>query len=139
VNAGVPRLASWILERCIPDYRCDSFMGDLIEQYQERGVWWYWRQALHAVRAQAVRTVMTATETEVSAAEFVGDLVLWIALAICGFYQLSICALFLLRWTHIAKSDLTLFIGAALIGSTMIAAAGAAHVIRTRRALTRHS
>jgi hypothetical protein len=132
-------LATWILERCTPEYRCDSFIGDLIEQYQERGIWWYWRQVLNAMRAQAVRTVVTATKTEVSAAEFVGDLILWIALGTCGCCQLLICTGFLLKWTPLAKSDPALIFGAALIGSTMIGAAGVAHVVRTRRALTRHS
>jgi hypothetical protein len=40
-----PRLATWILAQIAPDYRRDSFLGDLIEQYEQgRPAYWYWRQ-----------------------------------------------------------------------------------------------
>jgi len=133
VSTREPRLATWILEHCASDYRCDSLMGDLIEQYPERGIWWYWRQAVHSVRARAIRTLVTATEAKVSAAEFAGDLIFWIVLAACGCLYLLICAGFLLSRTPFAANQTWLqVIGAALICGAFIGAITAAHAIRLR-------
>ena len=132
MNSREPRLATWILEHCISDYRCDSFIGDLIEQYPERGSWWYWRQAVDSIRVRAARSLVTATEARVSAAEFVGDLILWIMLAMCGCCQLLLCAFFLVYRGPVAKSNLAIAIGAAVIVSAFIGAVSAARVLRMR-------
>lgn len=127
------RLATWILEHCTSDYRRDSLMGDLLEQYRERGACWYWLQALSAVRVRALRSVVTATETEVSAAEFIGDLVWWTALGICGCGQLALCAAVLVRSTSTGMSGLYVAVVSALIAAVFIGGARAAHEIRMKK------
>lgn len=125
-----PRLATWILEHCISDYRCESFIGDLIEQYPERGGWWYWLQALDAIRARTIRTAAAATRPEGSAAEVLEDQFSWIALNAWGYIQAVICIGLLLSRTHLANSSTALLIGAAVTAGAVNCAAGAAHVIR---------
>lgn len=124
------RLATWVLTRCTPEYMRDSLMGDLVEQYEARGDWWYWRQALGAIRARAQGGLLTAAHTEVPAADFVGDLVLSIALGIVGCSQLCICAYICFGWTPLIRSDLGLLIGSALMGGALICAVTAVRVIR---------
>jgi hypothetical protein len=133
VSTREPRLATWILQHCISDYRCDSLIGDLVEQYPQRGTWWYWRQAVNSIRVRAIRTLVTATETKASAAELVGDLIVWIVLAACGCVHLLICAGLLLSLTPFPANQAWLqVIGAALICAAFIGAVTAAHAIRLR-------
>ena len=124
------RLATWVLIRCTPEYMRESFIGDLVEQYEARGDWWYWRQALGAIRARAQGVFLNAVHTEVLAAEFVGDLVLSIALGIVGCSQLCVCASICFSWTPLIRSALGLLIGSALMGGALICAVSAARVIR---------
>lgn len=127
-----PRLATWILEHCVSEYRGDSFLGDLIEQYPERGIWWYWRQALDAMRARAIRTVVAATETEGSVADSLEDQISWIVLNGYGCLQGAVFTGMLLRNTCFARSGLAMAIGVALTVGAVNCAAGAAHVLRMR-------
>ena len=128
------RLATWVLRRCTPDYRRDSLIGDLIEQYEERGAWWFWRQALGAVRAHTVGLILTATEREVPAAEYIGDLVMWIALGMCGVIQLPIYANLFISWTPLIRSELSITVVSGMIGADLIGAATTAHGLRIRAA-----
>src|ERR1700730_11174706 len=54
-----PRIATLLLKHLGPDYRNDSLVGDLFEEYQQdRTRAWYWRQAIVAVcigRAASLR------------------------------------------------------------------------------------
>lgn len=127
-----PRLATWILEQCASDYRCDSFLGDLIEQYPERRIWWYWRQALDAMRARAIRTVLAVTAPEGPVAGILEDQISWIVLNAYGCLQVGIFTGMLLSGTPFAKSGFALAIGAALTAGAVICAAGAGHVLRMR-------
>ena len=128
------RLATWVLTRCTPEYRRESLIGDVIEQYEERGAWWLWRQALGAVRAHTIRLLLTATETRVPAAEYIGDLVMWIALGMCGLIQLPIYADLFISWTPLIRSELSIAIVSAVIGAGLIGAATTAHGLRMRAA-----
>jgi hypothetical protein len=128
------RLATWILTRCTSDYQRESFLGDLSEQYEERGVWWYWRQALGAVRAHIIRLVVIATETRVQATEFIGDLIMWVALGLCALVQLPIYADLIISWTPMIRSEPKIIVVSAMIGAALIAAATTAHEIRLRAA-----
>lgn len=42
-----PRIALWLLERFGPDN--EPLIGDLIEQFETRSRWWFWRQVLAAL------------------------------------------------------------------------------------------
>lgn len=57
-----PRIATWLLERLGPDYRNESLVGDLFEEYQQdRTPGWYWRQAIAAIcigRAARLRRLL---------------------------------------------------------------------------------
>lgn len=135
MSRGEPqRLATWILTRCASDYGRASFIGDLVEQYEERGGWWYWRQVLGAVRARSFMALANAMARQIPAAEFIGDLVMWIVLGTCGCMQLMICGGLLLSWTPLMNSDLGLYLGSTLVGSILIGAVAAAHEIRSRTA-----
>jgi hypothetical protein len=105
-----------------------------MEQYEERGGWWYWRQALGAIRAHSVQLLLTATETDVPAAEYIGDLVMWIALGIFAFIQLPIYADLFITWTPLLRSDLCTVVVSAMIGAALIGAATTVHEIRMRKA-----
>lgn len=134
MSRGEPqRLATWLLTRCTSDYRRDSFIGDLMEQYEERGGWWYWRQALGAVRAHTVRLFLTAAETEVPAAEYIEDIVMGIALGMFGLIQLPIYAVLLISWTPLSRSELSMTVVSTMIGAALIGAA-TVHEIRMRTA-----
>lgn len=126
-------LATWVLTRCAPEYERDSFVGDLIEQYEERGGWWYRRQALSAVRAHLIRLVVTAPERRVQAADFIGDLFMWVALGLCALIQLPIYADLLISWTPLARSEPKIVVVTGLIGAALVATATTAHGIRARR------
>jgi hypothetical protein len=126
------RLATWVLTLFTPEYMRDSLIGDLVEQYEVRGAWWYWRQALGAVKARTQSVLLASTQTEVPAAEFIGDLVLSIALCLSGCGQICVYTSLLFRWTPFIRSDIGLLIGSALMGSALICVVAAAHVIRTR-------
>jgi hypothetical protein len=135
MSRGEPqRLATWLLTRCTPEHRRDSLVGDLIEQYEDRGGWWYWRQALGAVRAHAVRLLVTATESEVPAAECIEDLVVWVALAIFASIQLPIYADLFISWTSLIRSDLSIIAVSTAIASALIGAATTIQVIRAMTA-----
>ena len=134
--SGVERqwVATWVLTRCAPDYERDAFIGDLIEQYDERGGWWFWRQVLGAVRAHVFRVVMHATKTRVQATEFIGDLIMWIALGMCALIQLPIYADLLISWTPLIRSQQSIGVVSGLIAGGLIGAATTAHQIRTKAA-----
>src|SRR5882757_8836319 len=57
-----PRIATWLLERLGPDYRNESLVGDLFEEYQQdRTPAWYWREAIAAIcigRATRLRRLL---------------------------------------------------------------------------------
>lgn len=132
MSSRAPRVATWILERCISDYQTDSFIGDLIEQYRERGRWWYWRQALGAMRIRAFRALTAVTETKAPTADVFEDIVAWIALAACSWYQVAIFAYVLLSWIPLIRSNSAAIIVSVLIDIALMAAAGAGSVIRVR-------
>jgi hypothetical protein len=129
---GRQRLATWILTRCTSDYMRDALIGDLLELYEERGSWWYWRQILGAVRAHPVRLLWSAVETRVPAAAFIDDLVIGVALGMCGLIQLPIYALLFIGWTPMTRSESSIVIVSTLIGAALIAAATTVHEIRMR-------
>jgi hypothetical protein len=128
------RLATWVLSRCTPDYRRESLIGDLMEQYQQRGGWWYWRQALGAARAHSVRLLLTATETQVPAAEYIGDLVMWIALGMCAVIQLAIYSILVISLTPLIASEVSVVVVGALLAASLFGAVTTAHEIRIRTA-----
>ena len=135
MNPGDPqRLATWVLTHCTPEYLRDALIGDLLEQYEQRGGWWYWRQALGAVRANAVRALLSATKTNVPAAEFVGDLVTWIALGMFGLIQLPVYVELFFGETPLLRSAMGSAPVSALIVAVLMGAATAAREIRTRMA-----
>lgn len=134
MSEGGQRLATWLLARCASDYRRDSFIGDLIEQYEVRGAWWYWRQTLGAVCAYTLRAFSTAMETHVPAAEFIGDLTLSIALGIFGLMQLPVYAGLLIAGTPLFRLELSLFVVSATICAALIRAATIGHEIKRRSA-----
>jgi hypothetical protein len=134
MSGGHPRLATWILTRCAPEYRRDSFIGDLVEQYDARGSWWYWRQALGAFRAHWIRRLATANDSAVPAAEYVGDLVTAIALALFAFNQVPFFAEVFLRPTplfHFKSGDA---VADTLIGAAPLGAVIVAHLVRHKTA-----
>jgi len=133
MSAGEPqRLATWILTRCTAVSIRDALIGDLMEQYAERGDWWYWRQALGAVRAHGARLLWTATETHVPAAEYIGDLVMCIALGMCGLIQLPIYALLLISCTQLSASESRIDVVSALIAAAVFGMATTVHGLRMR-------
>ena len=120
------RLATWILSRCAPDYRRDSYLGDLWEQYEERGAWWYWRQALSAMRVCTLSRLVSSSDCDVPVGEFICDLVMTTALIIFAVNQLPMYAALFLSWTSLSKSALSTaivsgFMGAALMGAVILA------------------
>jgi hypothetical protein len=123
------RLATWILRRCTPAFRRDSFIGDLMEQYEERGGCWYWRQALGAVRARSTDLLVSATEAEVPAAEYVGDLFMSILLGMCGLTQLLLYVVLVIT---LIRSGFSIVVVSVLVGTASIGAATRAHEIRMR-------
>jgi hypothetical protein len=131
-STGVPRVATWVLTRCASHYRHESLIGDLLEQYEERGGWWYWRQTLGAVRLHAFRVLLDATKTHVPAAEFIGDLILAIALAIFGFMQFPMYAGLFIAGKPLVHIDLHLVVISATTGAVLLLAAATAHEIRAR-------
>jgi len=126
------RLATWILTRCAPDYRGDSFLGDLIEQYEQRGAWWYWRQALGALRVHMLQRLSSAHATEVPAAEYVGDLMMAIALGVFAFNQLPFYAEMLIGTIRLSRSPWCMVIVSASIGAALLSAVVIGRAIRTR-------
>lgn len=53
-----PRIATWLLQRCLHGRHAESLVGDLLELHQEgRSRWWYWRQVLAAVGAEVADAV----------------------------------------------------------------------------------
>jgi hypothetical protein len=45
-----PSVATWLAQRLVSGPRCESLLGDLIEQYRQGRSWsWYWRQVLAAI------------------------------------------------------------------------------------------
>jgi hypothetical protein len=47
-----PRLAQWLLERCVSGPRRESLIGDMVEQYRRgRSAAWFWRQTIRIVGA----------------------------------------------------------------------------------------
>ena len=140
MSGGEPqRLATWLLTRCSSDYQRESFLGDLNEQYRERGAWWYWRQAMSALRACAVRSALAAAENEVQVVEFIGDLILWIALGMCALIELPIYADLIISWTPLVRSQQSITTVSVMIGVLVIIAATVVHRLRMRAALAARS
>jgi hypothetical protein len=134
MSAAEPqRVATWILAHCTSDYQRESLLGDLREQYEDRGGWWYWRQALSAVRTHIIRVVVTAAERPVQAAEFIGDLIMWVALGLCALIQLPIYADLLISWTPLVRSEPKIIVVTAMIAAALVVAAATVHGIRARR------
>jgi hypothetical protein len=53
-----PRIATWLLQRCLRGRHAESLVGDLLELHQEgRSRGWYWRQVLAAIGADVVDAV----------------------------------------------------------------------------------
>lgn len=53
--SGPPELANWLMARLVPGEKCESMIGDLIEQHQRgRSSAWYWRQAISAIATSVV-------------------------------------------------------------------------------------
>lgn len=131
------RLATWILTRCTSEYRRESLLGDLMEQYQQRGPWWYWWQALGALRAHTLRLILATTENEVRVVDFVGDLVLWLALGMCALIELPIYADLIISWTPLVRSERSITAASVTMGALVVVAAITAHRLRTRTHLSR--
>src|SRR5690348_10856004 len=71
-----PRLATWLLQRCLHGRHAESLIGDLFELYQGgRSRGWYWRQVLAAIFADIVDAAR-ASGRSLIAAVVVG----WIAI-----------------------------------------------------------
>jgi hypothetical protein len=63
-----PRLATWILAHVAPDYRRESFIGDLIEQYgQGRTARWYWSQVGAVIGVATARLLRAAISVSAAA------------------------------------------------------------------------
>ena len=124
------RLATWILTRCTSEQQRESFLGDLVEQYPERGAWWYWRQTLGAVRAHCVRLVVASTENELPVVQFIGDLILWVALGMCALIELPIYAELIISWTPLVQSQLSITAVSIVIGALVFVAATIVHRLR---------
>lgn len=131
-HSSSQRLATWILTRCTADYGRESLIGDLIEQYETRGRWWYWRQVLGAIRTRSIRVLLAATETHLPAADFIADLIMCVALAIFCLMQLSICARLLLIWMGLIRSELMIIVVSPLIGVALITTTRLAHELQLR-------
>lgn len=128
------RLATWLLTRCAPEYQRDSFLGDLWEQYEERGAWWYWRQVLGAVRLHTLSRFVSSSESDVPVGEFICDLVMTIALIIFAVNQLPMYAVLFLSSTSLSRSQFSTAIVSGSMGAIVMAAVIVARGIR-RRAL----
>lgn len=129
--------ATWLLTRCTSDYRRDSFIGDLLEQYEERGAWWYWLEAVGALRVHTGRVLLSSVDREVPAAEFVDDLISWIGLGACAFMQLGIIAGLLgvlVDRTHLIQSEASLVVGGSMTVVGLIGAVISVHTTKMRTA-----
>lgn len=138
MSQGSHRLAIWLLTRYSVDSWRESFIGDLIEQYEERGAWWYWRQILGAVRTHVAGLLLTATQTRVPAvqcAEYICDVVLWILLGACGLIQVPLYTALFIGRMPLTKFEGSLLIAVSiLVGASLIGAAIAVREIRIRMA-----
>lgn len=128
------RLATWILMRCAPDYRRDSFIGDLMEQYDDRGIWWYWRQSLGAFRIHSITLFSAAREADQPSAEVVGDAVLWVGLIVYGSIQLGIYANLIIGWISLRSNLASRLAVTTMVAGGLIWAAITAHKLRARAA-----
>jgi hypothetical protein len=53
-----PRLATWLLDRCVGGPRRESLVGDLLEQYpRRRSAVWYWRQVVTTIVLSVARDI----------------------------------------------------------------------------------
>ena len=51
-SSNPPRVAHWLLERCVSGPQRESLIGDMLEQFQRgRSATWYWRQTIIAIAA----------------------------------------------------------------------------------------
>jgi hypothetical protein len=122
----------WLLTRCAPHYRRDSFLGDLWEQYEERGSCWYWRQVFAAARLHVLSQLVSSHHSDVPVAEFICDLVMTIALVIFAANELPVYAVLFLSGTSLSKSDLSTTIVSGTMGATVLGAVILARGIRRR-------
>ncbi|HTT05154.1 MAG TPA: hypothetical protein VMF64_07690 [Steroidobacteraceae bacterium] len=131
MSSGQPQgLLIWLLNRCAPEYGHDSFVGDLLEQYELRGGWWCWRQALGAIRARAIRGLLTGAESDVPIAEYIGDLVISSSLAIFALIALRTYAELMIGWITTTRSELSTIVVSILIGVGLTASVAIVHELR---------
>ena len=132
MSGGEPQgLLIWLLNRCAPEYGHDSFVGDLLEQYELRGAWWCWRQALGAVRARAIRGLVTGPESDVPIADYIGDLVISSSLGIFALIALRTYAELIIGWITATRSEFSTIVVSISIGVGLTAAVAIFHELRT--------
>jgi hypothetical protein len=132
MSGGQPQgLLIWLLNRCAPEYGHDSFVGDLLEQYELRGGWWCWRQALGGIRVRAIRSLLTVPGSDVPIAEYIGDLVISSSLGIFALIELRTYAEFMISRVTAARSEFSMIVVSALIGVCLLATVAVVHELRT--------
>lgn len=132
MSGGQPQgLLIWLLNRCAPEYGHDSFVGDLLEQYELRGGWWCCRQVLGAIRARAIRGLLTGPGDEAPIAEYVGDLVIASSLGIFAVIALRTYAELMIGWVTSTRSEFSTIVVSVLIGVALTATVAIVHELRT--------
>jgi hypothetical protein len=112
-------------------------MGDLLEQYDARGSWWYWRQALGAVRVCSIRHLLSANEPDVLAADYVGDIVTVVTLVLFAFNQVGFFTDLFLYSTPLLHSKSGGTVADTTIGAAFLTSIIVARLFRTRAAVAR--
>lgn len=127
-------LAIGILTLFAGEYRRESLIGDVLEQYHERGGWWYWRQVLGVVLAHPYRVFLVCKEIHAPAAEIATNLMSWLLLGLCGIFELVLCASLVLTFTSQNRSNMSLITVSFMIGAAFVCTAAAIRRLRMRRA-----